>query len=52
MGSEDIAFAKRVANYLNGMTGANKEITNENLIKILKNEQPLKEKQWRKDQTA
>ena len=52
MGSEDIAFAKRVANYLNGMTGANKEITNENLIKILKNEQQLKEKQLRKDQTA
>ncbi len=49
MGMEDIAFATRAAHYLNGMTGSKKEITNANIIKILRNEQQLAEK--RKEQS-
>ncbi len=52
MGAEDIAFAKRVANYLNGMTGDKKDITYQNIVKILRNEQKLKEKQLNNNQTA
>lgn len=48
MGMEDIAFATRTAHYLNGMTGGKKEITNENIIKILRNEQQLLEKEKEK----
>lgn len=52
MGMEDIIFARRAANYLNGMTGDKKEITNENIIKILRNEQQLNEKKLNKNRTA